>query len=142
MVSFLIFGAYILGPNQPVFGTTTVLCALVSLSLIRMVPVAISMIGTGLRAPTVAYLGRFGPRGLASIIFADLLIEETGLAYARVVVGSVIVTVTLSVILHGASAPWGATRYADWYEREESVDDSAVSGPGFDAIGSVLARRS
>ncbi len=123
MVSFLLFGAYILGPNQSVFGITTVVYALLSLTVIRMIPVAISMIGTGLRAPTVVYLGWFGPRGLASIIFAGVLIEETGLDDAQGIVGAVIVTVTLSVILHGVSAPWGAKRYADWYERAEAATD-------------------
>jgi NhaP-type Na+/H+ or K+/H+ antiporter len=123
MVSFLIFGAFILGPNQFVFTWSTLLYGVLSLTLIRMIPVAISMIGTRYRPPAVLYLGWFGPRGLASIIFAGLLVEEAGLAESEEIVSAVIVTVALSVVLHGATAPWGANRYAAWVEGQERASD-------------------
>ena len=125
MISFLIFGAFILGPNQSVFTTSTVIYALLSLTVIRVIPVAISMVGREFRPPTVLYLGWFGPRGLASIIFAGLLVEEAGLAGSEVIVSAVIVTVTLSVVLHGATAPWGANRYAAWVAAQETIADGA-----------------
>lgn len=125
MISFLIFGAFILGPNQFVFTGSTLLYAVLSLTVIRMIPVAIAMIGTEVRPPTVLYLGWFGPRGLASIIFAGLLVEEAGLAGSEVIVSAVIVTVTLSVVLHGATAPWGANRYAAWVATQEPITDGA-----------------
>ncbi|MGB9359191.1 MAG: cation:proton antiporter [Acidimicrobiia bacterium] len=125
MVSFLIFGAFILGPNQAAFTALTVIYAVLSLTVIRMVPVAIAMIGREFRPPTVLYLGWFGPRGLASIIFAGLLVEEAGLAGSEVIVSAVIVTVTLSVVLHGATAPWGANRYAAWAAAQETIADGA-----------------
>jgi len=125
MISFLIFGAFILGPRQSAFTTATVIYAILSLTVVRMIPVAISMIGREFRPPTVLYLGWFGPRGLASIIFAGLLVEETGLAGSEVIVSAVIVTVTLSVVLHGATAPWGANRYAAWVAAQETIADDA-----------------
>ena len=52
---------------------------MLSLTLVRMLPVAIAMIGSGARTPTVAFLGWFGPRGLASIVFAVIVVEEAHL---------------------------------------------------------------
>lgn len=129
MISFLIFGAFILGPNQFVFTWSTLFYGILSLTLIRMIPVAISMIGTDIRPPTVLYLGWFGPRGLASIIFAGLLVEEAGLAGAEEIVSAVIVTVALSVVLHGATAPWGAKQYAGWVEAQERASDDPSTLP-------------
>ena len=126
MVSFLIFGVYILGPNLDFFTAEAVLYGILSLTAIRMIPVAISMIGTELRPPTVAYLGWFGPRGLASIIFAGVLVEGTSLGESELVVSIVVVTVTLSVVLHGTTAPWGAERYAKWYNERDRVTDDAA----------------
>lgn len=116
MTSFLIFGAYVLAPNLAAFTAATVFYAVLSLTVVRMIPVAISMIGTGLEAPTLTYLGWFGPRGLASIIFAGVLVEEAGLEQSQLVVGAITVTVAFSVVLHGLTAPWGADKYATWYE--------------------------
>jgi NhaP-type Na+/H+ or K+/H+ antiporter len=88
-----------------------------------MIPVAASMIGTELRPPTVTYLGWFGPRGLASIIFAGVLVEETSLLESELIVSIVVVTVTLSVVLHGMTAPSGAERYATWYHEQDQLTD-------------------
>ena len=129
MISFLIFGAFILGPNQFVFTWSTLLYGILSLTFVRMIPVAISMIGTELRPPTILYLGWFGPRGLASIIFAGLLVEEAGLGGSEEIVSAVIVTVALSVVLHGATAPWGADRYAAWVEAQERASDDPSALP-------------
>ncbi|MEN8234125.1 MAG: cation:proton antiporter [Actinomycetota bacterium] len=116
MISFLIFGAYILGPNIDSFSMSTVIYAVLSLTVVRMVPVWISMVRTNVDVPTIGYLGWFGPRGLASIIFAGVLVEEAGLIGSELVIGAVIVTVTLSIIAHGATAPVAAERYANWSE--------------------------
>jgi len=79
--------------------------ALLSLTAIRMLPVAISLAGTGLRAPSVAFMGWFGPRGLASIILALIVIEEEPALPAHdVVLGAMAMTVLLSVFAHGLTA--------------------------------------
>ncbi|HEU4425392.1 MAG TPA: cation:proton antiporter [Pilimelia sp.] len=84
--------------------------AVLSLTLLRMVPVALSLIGAGLDRRTVLFVGWFGPRGLASLVFALLAIEEIGPA-AEEAVSVIAVTVFLSVLVHGASAQPLATRY-------------------------------
>ena len=58
-----------------------------------MLPVAIAMIGTGARGPTVAFLGWFGPRGLASIVFAVLVLEEGGLPHDDLILVATYVTI-------------------------------------------------
>lgn len=126
MISFLIFGVYILGPNLDFFTAQAVFYGILSLTAIRMIPVAISMIGTELRPPTVTYLGWFGPRGLASIIFAGVLVEGTSIGESELIVSIVVVTVTLSVVLHGMTAPWGAERYATWYNAQDPITDDAA----------------
>jgi NhaP-type Na+/H+ or K+/H+ antiporter len=88
--------------------------ALLSLTVIRIVPVALSLLGSGLSARTVAYIGWFGPRGLASIVFADLVVTS-GLPEQHLIVPVVMLTVGLSVVLHGVTASWGAQRYGHWY---------------------------
>jgi NhaP-type Na+/H+ or K+/H+ antiporter len=74
------------------------------------------MLGTGMRRVTVGFLGWFGPRGLASIVFVLILLEQTALAERPLMLTVVTWTVTLSVYAHGLTAAPGATRYADWYE--------------------------
>jgi NhaP-type Na+/H+ or K+/H+ antiporter len=79
--------------------------------------VAISMVGTGARRPTVAFLGWFGPRGAASIVFALIVVEEGGLPNDGVLLDVAFVTVGLSVLAHGVTAAPLASRYADWLRR-------------------------
>lgn len=74
------------------------------------------MLGTGARRPTVAFLGWFGPRGLASIVFAVILIEEGGLPHQGLIVTTVVITIGLSVLAHGLTAAPLAGRYAAWFE--------------------------
>ena len=78
-VTFLLFGAILLGPALGELSWELALYAVLSLTVVRMVPVAIAMWGSRARAPTVGFLGWFGPRGLASIVFAVILIEESQL---------------------------------------------------------------
>ena len=69
-----------------------------------MIPVALAMLGSGAGRPTVAFLGWFGPRGLASIVFAVILVEEADLAHESVLLNAIFLTVGLSVLLHGLTA--------------------------------------
>jgi sodium/hydrogen antiporter len=81
-----------------------------------MLPVALAMMGTGMRRATVGFLGWFGPRGLASIVFLLILVEETELPERPLMAAVVTWTVALSVYAHGLTARPGANRYADWYD--------------------------
>ena len=84
--------------------------AVLSLTVVRMVPVALALVGTGLPPSTVAFVGWFGPRGLASVIFALIAVDELqgGAGDAAAVIG---MTVLLSVFAHGLSARPLAMRY-------------------------------
>jgi len=106
--------------------------AVLSLTLLRMAPVALVLLGSGLRVQTKLFIGWFGPRGLASVVFALLATEELdGQPGLSPVLGAIVATVLLSVLLHGATAgPWAA-RYGAWAERErptEELDGAAGRG--------------
>jgi NhaP-type Na+/H+ or K+/H+ antiporter len=79
------------------------------------------MLGSHARAPTVAFLGWFGPRGLASIVFAVVVVETSGLPHTTELVIAITVTVALSVFAHGPSAAPLARRYAAWNAEEGSA---------------------
>jgi NhaP-type Na+/H+ or K+/H+ antiporter len=115
-VTFLAFGAILLGPALGDIDWRVALYAVASLTAVRMLPVVLALLGTGARRPTVAFVGWFGPRGLASIVFAVILVEEAQLPHVSTLLLTTYVTVGLSVFLHGATAAALSRRYARWYE--------------------------
>ena len=121
-VTFIVFGAVLLVPAFDDLTWQVALYAVLSLTIVRMIPVGMAMVGTRARRPTVAFLGWFGPRGLASIVFALLLIEEGGLPNDDVILIVTFVTVGVSVFAHGLSAAPLARRYADWIEARPRSD--------------------
>ena len=116
-VTFLIFGAILLGPAVGELSWELALYAVLSLTVVRMIPVAIAMLGSHARLPTLAFLGWFGPRGLASIVFALIVVEESNLPHEHLIVLAIYLTVGLSVLAHGLSAAPLANRYSRWYEQ-------------------------
>jgi NhaP-type Na+/H+ or K+/H+ antiporter len=74
------------------------------------------MLGSHARLPTLGFLGWFGPRGLASIVFAVIVIEESELPHEHLIVLAIYLTVGLSVFAHGLTAAPLADRYADWFK--------------------------
>ena len=115
-VTFIVFGAVLLGPVLGDVTWSIALYAVLSLTIVRMIPVAVAMIGTGARRPTVSFLGWFGPRGLASIVFAVLVIEEGGLPHDNLILVTTYIAIGLSVLAHGLTAAPLANRYAAWFE--------------------------
>jgi sodium/hydrogen antiporter len=105
------FGAVMLVPGFQAASWSDVLFAVLALTVVRMAPVAIALTGTGLDRATVAFIGWFGPRGLASVVFGLLAADTLEPAEARVVLSAVVVTVAMSVVAHGASASPFARRY-------------------------------
>ena len=96
-------------------GWTQVLYALLSLTVIRIVPVALALLGTGMRWPTVLFVGWFGPRGLVSVVFALIAVESLVVDEPlRAALLTVSLTVALSVLAHGISATPLAQRYGRW----------------------------
>ena len=131
-LSFLVFGALLLGPAVGDLTWQVGLYAVLSLTLIRLVPVAIAMVGSGLGGPSVLYLGWFGPRGLASIIFAGIVVQDADLPGAPTIITVVMVTVGLSVFAHGVTSWFGSESYGDWYHKTERADPGipeAAEGP-------------
>ena len=112
LVVFLIVGGVMAPAALPHWDWRTTLYALSSLSLVRMAPVALSLVRSGLRPATLAFVGWFGPRGLASILYARLVVGE-GLAASALVESTVTLTVLLSTLLHGVTAYPLARRYGE-----------------------------
>ena len=110
LLVWLAFGAISVPLLPDRLAGSTLLYAVLSLTVVRMVPVALALVGTGFDRRTVAFIGWFGPRGLASLVFALLALEELGQA-ADKAVAVIATTVFLSVLAHGATARPFATRY-------------------------------
>jgi NhaP-type Na+/H+ or K+/H+ antiporter len=124
-VVWFLFGAVLVPVAFNDFGLSVLVYALLSLTLVRLLPVALSLLGTGLDRGTVLFVGWFGPRGLASVVFALLAVEELGeTQVVAPAIAAVSFTVLLSVVLHGISAGPLGTRY---FRLEEG--DKAAHGP-------------
>ena len=78
--------------------------ALLSLTVIRMLPVAISLIGIKLSIGTIGFIGWFGPRGIASVLYLLLVIIELGVPGYERMISVIALTVLLSIFLHGITA--------------------------------------
>ena len=112
-VVWVIFGAAFVGPVlRNGVHLRPVLYALVSLTIVRMAPVAIALLGKGFRPTTIAFIGWFGPRGLASVVFTLVAYDElSGRAIAPQLVEVTTWTILLSVVAHGLSSGPLAARY-------------------------------
>lgn len=110
LLVWLAFGAIAIPIIEDLITVEVLVYAVLSLTLVRMLPVTIALLGARLDRGTVLFIGWFGPRGLASLVFALLALEELGdpADQALTVIG---VTVLLSVVAHGVSAAPLATRY-------------------------------
>ncbi len=119
-IAFLLLGTALLGPVLARITPQTVVYAALSLTVVRMLPVVIATLRAGLSRPTVLYLGWFGPRGLVSVVFADVVVGQAVPA-AQAITDVVLATVALSIVAHGVTAAWGASRYAAWFEQASHV---------------------
>jgi NhaP-type Na+/H+ or K+/H+ antiporter len=124
------FGAVMVVPGFEAAGWREVVFAVLALTLVRMVPVALALVGSGLDRTTVWFVGWFGPRGLASIVFGLIAVDSLAPSDARVVLSTVVVTITLSVLAHGASASPLAGRYADRADRLHTGRPEHGDAPG------------
>jgi NhaP-type Na+/H+ or K+/H+ antiporter len=116
-VTFVLFGAVMVGRGINAFEWVTLAYAVLSLTVVRMAPVAIALVGTGARAPTVALAGWFGPRGLATVVFTLIIVEDSGLPGTQRIVDVATIAVLLSVFAHGLTAPHLVGRYVRWFTR-------------------------
>jgi len=103
MFTWIIFGAVVISNNYQFFSWQAILYAMLSLTIVRMLPMFLCLTGTGERVESKLFLGWFGPRGFASIVFG-IIVLNTSLPGAHQMAIVVICTIILSAILHGLSA--------------------------------------
>lgn len=103
LITWVIFGAAVIGQSISFFSWQIVLYTLLSLTLIRMVPVFLVLAGTNLRMDEKLFIGWFGPRGLASVVFAVIVLNKD-LPGGSVIAMTAACTIVMSIIAHGLSA--------------------------------------
>lgn len=122
LITFTLVGAMLLPAAMQHFTLPCLLFAMFALTIMRMLPIALSLAGLKLDLHTVAFIGWFGPRGLASVLFLLIVMQSTDLMRQSEMLAAVALTVTLSIILHGiTAAPW-----AKIYGRAAGNDDEST----------------
>jgi NhaP-type Na+/H+ or K+/H+ antiporter len=111
MLTWIIFGAAVMGQAWSLMSLDVIIYALLSLTVIRMLPILIALIGSGEIPETRFFVAWFGPRGLASIVFL-IIVAGYDLPNESILIQSVVCTITLCVIAHGVSANAWASRLA------------------------------
>lgn len=103
LLTWVVFGAVVVGQSHHYLNGTIILYAVLSLTVVRMLPIFISLTGTGESVQNKLFLGWFGPRGLASIVFIILVLDEH-FPGGDTMAMAVVYTVTLSIFAHGLTA--------------------------------------
>lgn len=132
IVVWFLFGGLLLRVASVGLDWRWVVIAVLALTVLRLVPVGLAMIGTGQRWQTVVFLGWFGPRGLATIVFGLLATEELGRdsPFTAAVDGALAVTVVLSVFAHGFTAGPLSRAYGAWVRRTgDPIGDEPSGAP-------------
>jgi NhaP-type Na+/H+ or K+/H+ antiporter len=117
VLTFLIFGAVLLEPALRNLESSVIVYALLSLTVVRMLPVFISMIGAHVRLATTLFMGWFGPRGIASILYIYTVLAAEGIENETLIYTATMVTVFLSIFAHGMTA----APAAKWYGRRMAL---------------------
>ncbi len=126
MAAFLVFGATMLPDGFAHISFMPVLIAVLFLTIIRIVPIWLSLTGTGLASREKLFLGWFGPRGLASILFTLIIMAEFDFPNEEEFLACISMTVFMSIILHGVTS----TPFANLIGRQtaQSPGDQAPLG--------------
>ena len=107
LLVFFLFGLIFVAEAWPLWNWQQLMYALLSLTLIRMLPVLLSLSGSGLPFGHKIFLAWFGPRGIASVLYLLMAVESMGygdrIAAYDAVFGTTVLTVLLSIVLHGMS---------------------------------------
>ncbi|MEH6616515.1 MAG: cation:proton antiporter [Porticoccus sp.] len=120
LLTWFVFGALAFGKGLQDVSWQVILYAALSLTIVRVLPVLVCLVGIKMRFDSKMFLGWFGPRGLASIVFVVIVLEEN-LPGADTLVAVVTWTVVLSIIAHGVSAVPFANKYAKRVADREGV---------------------
>ena len=105
-LTFLLFGMAMLPQALQAPALPALLYAALSLTVIRIVPVFVAMLGTGTDTRAKLFVGWFGPRGLASVLYLILVVDQSGFDVAQAITNIAVFAILLSVLLHGATAPF------------------------------------
>ena len=103
LVTWLLFGAVVVGQLVGLVSWSVLVYSLLSLTVIRVLPIFLSLTGTGATIRDRLFLGWFGPRGLASVVFA-VIVLDSGLPGAQFISLIVVLTVFFSLVAHGFTA--------------------------------------
>jgi NhaP-type Na+/H+ or K+/H+ antiporter len=124
LITWVIFGSAVVGQTVGQFSWLILLYAVLSLTLIRMLPVFLSLTGMGVSTEGKLFIGWFGPRGLASIVFG-VIVVEANVQNSGPIAMTVVCTIILSILAHGITAnPWANA----FGERRKLADGSASGG--------------
>ncbi len=111
LTTFLVFGAVLAPAGLEHANVLTVTLALLFLTVVRIIPIFLSVSGLGLSNYEKLFLGWFGPRGLASILFALLVLERFPIPGGEELTACVVMTVLFSIVLHGVTATPFSNRF-------------------------------
>jgi NhaP-type Na+/H+ or K+/H+ antiporter len=114
---FLLMGMILVPFSFPFWNMSSVLYAILSLTVIRMLPVAISLLGTGLTWQTIGFIGWFGPRGIASVLYLVMVLIALSRTGYEQIIAVITLTVLLSIFLHGITA----IPFSKFYENRKKL---------------------
>ena len=120
LITWVIFGSAVVGQAIGHFNWSILLYAVLSLTVIRMLPVFLVLIGSGIKTEGKLFIGWFGPRGLASIVFAVIVLDSK-LPNADLIAMTVACTILLSIIAHGVTANPLVTAFAASLKHSKGV---------------------
>lgn len=124
LMAFFVFGAALLPEIAHNVSWPMVVYAILSLTLIRMIPIALSLTGSGVSGVTMMFLGWFGPRGLATVLFSLIVLDALKSPGAETILTVATLTVAMSIIAHGATAAPFARRYGQMAATKSSCPEN------------------
>lgn len=118
LITWVIFGAAVVGKALGHFNWQIWLYAILSLTFIRMLPVFLSLSGLGISTEGKLFVGWFGPRGLASVVFA-VIVVDANVSNSGDIAATAVCTILLSIIAHGVSANSWARGFGRRYAKRQ-----------------------
>ena len=122
LITWVIFGAAVVGKAVGHFNWLIILYAILSLTIIRMLPVFLSLTGMGVNTEGKLFMGWFGPRGLASVVFA-VIVLNANVPNGGTIAATAVCTIMLSILAHGITAnPWAKGFGERWHSAQSGAD--------------------
>jgi NhaP-type Na+/H+ or K+/H+ antiporter len=107
LIVFALFGGYTVIVGWRDAGWRVILFAAIALVVVRLIAVSVALLGSELRARSRLFIGWFGPRGIGTLVLGLLLIQRGQIQQVDLITQAVAVTITLSLVLHSLTTPWG-----------------------------------